>query len=336
MSRRPLVSIIVPVYNVEAYLRQCFDSLVAQTYENIEIVLVDDGSTDGSGALCDRLVAETSRLAFVLHKKNEGLSVARNDGLAVSHGEWIAFVDSDDWVSPLFIEVMVSAANRTGCEIVAVPFGTPFNDGETCQLVEHTKNVPEPIILSGVEAQRRTLYQKLETGAQWHFFKKTILGNAPFPEGLIFEDLASVYALIHKVETIAVIETRSLYAYRVRMGSIIRQAYKHQKGVSAVVVANQLYQDICEWYPSLKAAAASRAFSLCRMVFSQIPARTKSGVGFAKDRNDIWLIIKKHRHTVLWDSQARKRERLAAGAAHFGMNAFYAFCQVCRYFGKMK
>ena len=97
----PLVSIIVPVYNVKPYLNRCVDSLLGQSYQNMELLLVDDGSTDGSEALCDEYAAQDARVR-VLHKKNGGLSDARNAGVDAAKGEYLSFVDGDDWVSPYY------------------------------------------------------------------------------------------------------------------------------------------------------------------------------------------------------------------------------------------
>lgn len=135
MANDNLVSVIVPVYNVKSYLEECFESICCQSYQNIEIILVDDGSTDGSGELCDDLATRDGR-AVVLHKDNGGLSDARNAGLRLAKGDWISFIDSDDYVSPVFIEVLLNAALDTGCDIAAIPFGKPFKDGEKCNLVD--------------------------------------------------------------------------------------------------------------------------------------------------------------------------------------------------------
>ena len=112
-----MISIIVPVYNTEKYLHNCIDSLLAQTYTDIEILLVNDGSTDGSGAICDACAARDARIR-VMHQQNAGVSSARNAALAVASGEYIAFVDSDDWVSPEYIEAMQSAMTEADADLV--------------------------------------------------------------------------------------------------------------------------------------------------------------------------------------------------------------------------
>ena len=99
MEQKPLISVIVPVYNVAAWLPRCVDSILAQTYENLEILLVDDGSTDGSGNICEEYAKKDTRIR-VLHKENGGLSSARNAGLDAAAGAYIGFVDSDDWIAP--------------------------------------------------------------------------------------------------------------------------------------------------------------------------------------------------------------------------------------------
>ena len=115
-SKDPVISIIIPVYNTEKYLRRCLDSIVAQTYKDFECILVDDGSTDGSGMICDEYTKRDSRFK-VIHKENEGVSAARNDGVSAASGEWIAFADSDDWMERNMLEELMNKTSE-GCDIV--------------------------------------------------------------------------------------------------------------------------------------------------------------------------------------------------------------------------
>lgn len=335
MISGPLVSVIVPVYNVESYLEECVKSLVAQTYGLIEIILVDDGSTDRSGVLCDRLSGTDSRIR-AFHKANGGLSDARNYGLRHASGEWISFVDSDDWVSPVFIEALLRAALDTGCDIAAVPFGKPFRDGEACVLVDTLALVAPAKPLASPSVQRLMLYQALDTGAPWRLYRKEPLGKDPFPVGIYYEDLASVYRIIRRVDEVALVDCRELYAYRIRSDSIIRQDYRHIKAESALLVADQLYRDICEWYPELADAAASRCFSVCRMVYAQLPTGVDVTDMAEQDRLDLWESLKRYRATVVCDPQARKRERLAAGIACLGRVPFNLFCRAARKAGLLQ
>lgn len=335
MHKDGLVSVIVPVYNVEDYLQECYESIVRQSYSNLEIILVDDGSTDGSGELCDELVKDDGR-AKVIHKSNGGLSDARNVGLRASHGDWISFVDSDDYVSPVFIEVLLNAALIMECQIAAIPFGKPFKDGRICKLKDSLGAVTPPRFVVQEVAQSLMLYQALDTGAQWRLYSRALLGADPFPVGLYYEDLASVYKIIHKVDGVAVVDSRELYAYRIRGNSIVRQKYTHIKAESALKISERLYGDICAWYPSLERAAASRCFSVCRMVYAQVPRGPKATVEENEDGAELWELLKRYRRVVLLDPSARKREKLASLLACMGRIPFNFFCHTMRKVGLLR
>lgn len=330
-----LVSVIVPVFDVVAYLEECVQSIINQSYSNLEIILVDDGSTDGSGSLCDELKKIDSRIV-VYHKRNGGLSDARNYGLERCTGQWVSFVDSDDYLSPIFLEVLLEAALVSGCPISAVPHGKDFLDGCSCELVQETRFVPSAHVVSSRELQRLLLYQRLDTGVPWRLYSKEILESNPFPVGLYYEDLASVYRIIHAVDDVALVDCCDLYAYRLRSDSIIRQAYRPIKAKSALSVSHQLYSEISSWYPDLAIAAASRCFSVCRMVYAQIVGDFLVPEEVLHDRKRLWQMLKMHRCTVLCDCEARKRERFAAFVACLGEIPFKVFCVFCRKVGFMR
>lgn len=331
-SDSPLISVIVPVYDVEKYVAICLDSIISQSYRNIEIIVVDDGSKDTSGKKCDEYASIDKRIK-VIHKTNGGLSEARNSGLQIAKGEYVAFVDSDDFISPIYLETLFTALKQTGCEVATVPHGRSFHPGERVCLDTSfdssllKKNV---IVIDAKECQKRMLYQSLDTGAPWRLYKRNLLGNNPFPIGLYFEDLASIYKIVARVKDVALIANCNLYAYRLRSGSIIGQGYNPLKVKSSILVSRKLYSDISKWYPSLTQAAASRCFSVNRMVFAQIPKE------MAADKKAIWNELSRYRTAVIKDSQARKRERLAAAVAMFGEVAFGFFCQACKRMGLLR
>ena len=328
-------SIIIPVYNAEGTLRRCLDSLVGQQFSNYELLLINDGSTDDSDAIC-REYANTYSCVRYFAKENGGVSSARNLGLEQAEGEYILFADSDDYVSPIFIEVLLNAALETGCEIAAIPFGKPFKDCEGCVLADSYDSATsaEPLASHGV--QRLMLYQALDTGAQWRLYARAPLGIDPFPVGLYYEDLASIYKIIHRVDKVAIIDRRDLYAYRMRRDSIIRQGYNHKKGESALKISDELYSTICKWYPDLSKAAASRCFSVCRMVFAQATSEVDSSETAQADADELWRVIKRFSPVVFRDSSARKRERLAALIARMGKAWFIAFCRSARRMGLLQ
>ena len=145
-GNNPLISVIVPVYNVEPYLRRCIDSILAQTYENLEIILVDDGSPDRCGEICDEY-ARLDRRIRVIHQENSGVSAARNAALAVAEGEYIGFVDSDDWIEPNMYEEMYEAILATDSDIAVIDFVK-----EPCPEVAHQNDSGKREVLSGVQA----------------------------------------------------------------------------------------------------------------------------------------------------------------------------------------
>ncbi len=331
----PLVSVIVPVFNVSSYIDDCINSIVEQSYKNIEILVIDDGSTDGSSAICDRWSVSDDRIK-VFHKPNGGLSDARNYGLEHASGEWVSFIDSDDYVSPFFIESLLSAVLTNGCKVAAIPYGSPFKDGEACDVMLSMPSDDSVKVYGQEEVQRLLLYQSMDTAAQWRLYKKELLDPPVFPVGLYYEDLASIYRIIRETDKIAVVNCRKLYAYRLRANGIIRQGYSHIKAESALRISYQLYSEICIWYPNLSKAASSRCFSLCRMVYAQVPSGNEATDGESKDRIALWRELCLHRRAVLQDSSARKRERLAAGIACLGEPFFSLFCCLCKHIGLLR
>lgn len=336
IERLPLISVVVPVYNTEAYLEQCVDSLIAQTYPKLEILLVDDGSTDGSAALCDRL-SNTYKQVRVFHKENGGAAAARNFGVHEAQGEWVSFIDSDDYISPIYIEMLYDAAHVTGCSLACVPGGTEFFDGEACDLIEDRTSVAAAVEYDSKNFVRMILYQQVTTGAQWRLYRRDILGDGPFPIGVaIGEDLACMYKIVFQAGRVALVNCYGLYAYRHRRDSLIRQDFRPNKAISVLKVSAQLYDGASAIWPDLAAAVASRCFSICRTVFAQIPSDGNSSEEIVHLQSELWNVIRRHRKTVLIDKHARRRERLAAAIACLGMEPFTVFCHACRRLGLMQ
>ena len=320
----PLVSIVVPVYNVEEYVEECLDSIDAQTYDNVEIVIVDDGSTDGSRDVCERFAAKTKRAVKILSQDNAGLSAARNTGIDSCAGNYVVFVDSDDVLSPLYVEALVSAVIESGCAMATIRRVDGFLDGHRPVLENDPARARRFSVLGEEEYQKDLLYQHAFNGAPWRIFKRDFIDEGYFPAGLYYEDLATTYKYVHGKGDVAVLESETLYGYRFRKGSIIRSGFSELKVESAVFVTDELVRNIHEWYPSLDAAAASRQFSVCRLVYATL------GKGHEDARAELWGRIAATRRVVLADPEARKREKAAAAAACLGRGAFGAFCRAYR------
>ena len=249
---KPLVSIIVPVYQVKDYIGECVESLLRQTYTNLEILLVDDGSTDGSGAICDEYARRDNRIR-VIHQENQGLSAARNTGLDRAAGEYVAFVDSDDAVLSDFIETLYDLADRYQADIAACAYergeirdaGTQiendihvanqFRDKNAVGAVdghdhpEYDSGVTEVCMTSRqMLRQWHGRYKKWETVAWNKLYRKRIMdgsnGNVAihFPIGRRHEDVLTSHLIVANAGRI-VLTTQKLYLYRAREDSITSQ-----------------------------------------------------------------------------------------------------------------
>ena len=217
-----LVSIIVPVYNVENYLRMCLDSIEHQTYSNIEVLLINDGSPDSSGEICQEYVARDSRFRY-FEKENGGLSDARNYGIDRSKGKFLTFIDSDDWVEPTYVEDMYQAALNNNSEIVVSSY-SQFDNKENHYLVHiwddyYEKNYSNKKLMNSLPLLVRKDYSFLTS---WGIlFSRKLFNNVKFPKGKVIEDSRTNYKLFSKSKCTTYIN-KSLYMYRIgREGSII-------------------------------------------------------------------------------------------------------------------
>ncbi len=217
MKDNALISIIVPVYNVEKYLEYCINSIISQTYNNLEILLIDDGSTDQSSAMCDKWMGTDKRIK-VIHKENGGLSDARNTGLKMAKGDYIAFIDSDDWIEKYYIEYLYRAVNETGAEISACEIRTVIDGQKTEKLnnevMSQVKCTTEEALTTVLKGNgfRAIACNKL--------YKADLLREEKFKVGILHEDEFFTYRIIGKAKTLSYVKN-PLYNYRQREGSIM-------------------------------------------------------------------------------------------------------------------
>ena len=180
-SNEPLISVIVPVYKVEPYLRQCLDSILAQTYKNLEIILVDDGSPDNCPAICDEYAKKDSRVT-VIHKENGGLGSARNAGLDICHGEYIGFVDSDDWLDPDVYRAVADGLLKTDLDMAVIGYKEFFDDG-----TEKTRDISaEGDIVT--QAELLCEGRNINVMVCNKIFRRKVWEKLRFPAGILFED----------------------------------------------------------------------------------------------------------------------------------------------------
>ncbi len=212
---KPKISIIVPIYNMEKYLRQCLDSIKNQIFCDWECILVDDGSKDASAAICDEYAAEDVRFK-VIHKENGGLSSARNAGLKACIGDLIGFVDSDDWIEPQMYEVLYNLINDYDADIAVVGYIKEFIGRHSNKHI--TKKIK---ILTGEEAIIELGFDRIPNYV-WNKLQKRSIITCDFPIGRNFEDLYVYGEWLKNVKKM-VFDSTPLYHYRMRMGSIIHK-----------------------------------------------------------------------------------------------------------------
>ena len=227
-----LISVIVPIYNVEAYLDRCVRSIVEQTYENLEIILVDDGSPDGCPAMCDAWAERDSRIR-VIHKDNGGLSDARNAGIRIAVGEYISFIDSDDWIEPGFLTELHEAMVQTGADIAEC--GTAFVD-ESGNVLRR-RGVALQSEIDKMDALRRLILEDGIYQTVWNkLYRREVIEGILFEKGKHHEDDFWTYQIFDRIEKLTVID-KPLYNYLQRSGSIIGAGYtiKRLDGLEARV-----------------------------------------------------------------------------------------------------
>lgn len=218
-DKHPQISVIVPVYKVEPYLRPCVDSILAQTWTDFELILVDDGSPDNCGAICEEYAARDSRVR-VIHRENGGLSAARNSGLEVAAGDYISFVDSDDLIAPDFLSRMMDVMLRENVKLVLCG-KQDFRDEETPSSECGIDAPDQARCLTGKELcmERFDPAKNILISAWGKLYHRSLWEGHTFPVGKIHEDQFVVPIIMYEAERTAVLNAR-LYFYRIREGSI--------------------------------------------------------------------------------------------------------------------
>lgn len=220
-----LVSVIVPVYNVEQYIEKCIESILAQTHQNFELILVDDGSPDKAGEICDRYAESDSRIK-VIHKENGGLSSARNAGIDIASGDYYIFVDSDDFINIHTLEVTVSNCVKNDCEIcIFSSFDTPEHSIAYDTTVSNNYNVYELTYL--LEKYFSFPIISYNSSSCNKLFKASIFNTLRFPVGMLYEDTAIRFHTLFQAKKICITDA-VLYYYYLSPNSIMRSPFKEK------------------------------------------------------------------------------------------------------------
>ena len=286
-----LISVIVPVFNVEQYLNRCVESIVGQSYQNLEIILVEDGSPDMCSQICDDWAKKDKRIK-VIHKGNGGLSDARNAGMEIASGDFIGFVDSDDWIAPEMYEKLIDAIKREECDIAACSVEMVWEDGRPrCFLTEQIN-----CTLSTMEAQAALLDEtKLKQPVWYKLYRRKVVEGVPFEKGKYHEDVFWSYQVIGNASKVSVIDYIGYYYWQ-RKESIMGETYS-LKRLDAMEAYCRRYVYMREKFPKLEVAARRAVLANCiyhgQMVMLHLP-KTEQRKVFE------YLEQIKQNHSVKW------------------------------------
>lgn len=298
-----LVTIVVPVYNVEKYLERCINSLVHQTYSPLEIILVDDGSTDGSPAVCDRFASEYPFI-HVIHQKNGGLSAARNTGTKNSMGTYICYVDSDDYCDLDMVEYLVYLKDKYHADMSVSGYRLAFENRKMIKNLVFGDGREE--VLDSHDCIRNMLYHKnIEISAWAKLYKTEVMKEISYPIGKKCEDIGTTYKTFLVCQRIAC-GYQPKYNYCLRPDSITTKPF-NEKDFDMLELADDMCRDVLTVYPDLeKAIIRYRVYT--RFV---IYNRMLQCPGFEKRRAEIIKFINSYRKDILLDSNVPSRDRLA-------------------------
>lgn len=224
MKKLPLISVIVPVYKVEPYLARCIDSILAQTFTDFELILIDDGSPDNCGKICDEYSQKSNRIQ-VIHKENDGLSSARNAGIdwafANSNSQWITFIDSDDWIHPQYLELLLSGANSTHTDICICEYTktSKLSDFEKINNFNTQELTPEDLFVN---------HHVTSVIACCKLYKKSCFENIRYPLGKLHEDEYTTYKILFEKSSISYLE-EPLYFYFTNSNSIMNSEWSPKR-----------------------------------------------------------------------------------------------------------
>ena len=310
---KKIISVIVPIYNVEKYLEKSIDSLLCQTYQNLDILLVDDGSTDSCPAICDAYKERDVRIR-VIHKENGGLSDARNVGLSMAHGDYIAFFDSDDYLKPAMYENLVNALEQADADVAVCNFETVTPKG--MPITERNLHmVIEDEVISGKEAVRRLCGPNYEyyVTAWNRLYKKTIVEGILFPKGKIHEDEFTAHLFYGAAQKVACVKEAG-YCYVVRENSIMTKKYGKrnldyfealgkrilycmEQGIDEVVLpfTNWMLKDLCLAYGKLdfNEEGCREKYEVCAKRYFEVLSEVKRNYSVSI-KNKVLSFVFKH------------------------------------------
>lgn len=277
METNECISVIIPVYNVEKYLSKCINSVINQTYLNLDIILVDDGSTDNCGIICDHFAKNDARIK-VLHKENGGLSDARNAGMKIAQGTYYTFVDSDDWLESDFCETCLQKIKEYDADIVAVSLKKVNEDGYS--LSSNASGLET--LYSNEEALMAMFNPKLiRWCAQAKLYRSDLFNGIEYPIGRIMEDKATTYKLFAKSKRIVFWDVYK-YNYLIRQGSIMRTKFS-EKDKDAYHIQKDLNVFFEQNFPNVTSASYAHTVRAAIIMLSKMMCSNSADFSFGEE-----------------------------------------------------
>ncbi|HWQ98523.1 MAG TPA: glycosyltransferase [Clostridia bacterium] len=324
MTNEPLITLIVPVFRAEAYLSICLDSVLSQTHRNIEVILIDDGSPDGSGAICDAYAAKDARVR-VFHQENKGVSAARNTGLAQAKGAYISFVDADDWVEPDYLSYLLKLLLDHDVALSACNHFVYARERDHAKYpVNH-----EVCILTQRQSAENLLYHLPPDASPWgKLYARELFDELRYPEGMLFEDTYLIADLVFTAAGVA-FGSEPKYHYRFQEQTISKGTPVGKRW-DYLLAADHLAESVLLRYPDLSAGCTRRrvhaAMSIRRLfVYADASA--------AEDLARCTAIIRAGAKSVLLDLRAPMRDKAGVLLALAGPRIFDRFWDI---YGKIR
>lgn len=304
MNEQPLISVIIPVYKVEQYLPRCVDSVLTQTYSNLEIILVDDGSPDRCGSICDDYARKDPRVR-VIHKENGGLSSARNAGLDIAQGEYIAFLDSDDWIEPNAYETMLALAQKYDVKLVCAGRYDIYGEKRVVGLCP----AKEEVITGEELAGRIFLWDNIDSSAWDKLYHASLLQDIRYPLGKICEDVPVTYRIALKAGKACMCDKPFVNYYH-RPGSITTASVS-EKNFHFSQHTGEIYPYIRDNHPAIAPQARyQRVRSVSHMMLLLDTAEPSVRDQYRQSYRQLRRQLREHTGFILRCAYFTKKEKL--------------------------
>ena len=313
MNKNALISIIVPVYNVDKYLSKCIDSIISQTYNEIELILVDDGSPDNSPKICDEYARKDNRI-IVIHKENGGVSSARNAGLDIAKGEYIGFIDPDDYIVSDMYECMVNAIEKYNFDMVVCGY----------DYIDENGNVTRPYKIKSDEILTQKQFVSMQFdmpptvrhGVVNKLFRKSLFSGIRFPENMhSSEDVYVICSYVKKISDCVFIH-KPLYKNLVRNGSATHGGLSVESLALSFKAHNKMHTEAISLYPDLKNHSIAFLLDVCTLKYNEAKSKVAAMDEPEKKKyrcylNDMKSFIKKYAWRGLLNGEIYWKTRIS-------------------------